>query len=967
LLGASVLRKESIVNAHDRCRTGYLIALVAVAASCGRHREAAVHDPARAADHDGAQEREDDGPIAENDYFYLQRRLPDGRINLQARGRALAHARLLRASLVATTGLDASGTWQLRGPINVGGRVTDVVGDPANANKFYVGSASGGVWKTTDGGVTFTPIFDGQGTLAIGALALDPRDSNILYVGTGEANPGGGSVTQPGDGVWKTTDGGTTWQHLGLDLTVEIGRIVVDPRNPNNLFVAAMGNLFTRTVDRGVYRSQDGGLTWTKVLFISDIAGAIDLAIDPVTPSRIFAATWERQRTPSARIYGGPGSGLWRSTDGGTTWTALAGGLPASSTQPSRIGVVVAPSSPSTVYAIYSRKADFSLEGVFRSTDSGTTWTRQTVTNLASIIGAQGYWSGRMFVHPTNPNDLWVDGVGLAHSTNGGASFTSVGGLHADQHAQWFSPSNPAVILKGNDGGVYRSTNGGTNWTHFNNLPISQFYTVEAHELQPAKIYGGLQDNGVQRTTTGQTNDWASVVGGDGLEVHVDLRSTQVVYAESQFGALRRSTNGGTSFSSATSGLSGRLGWKTPIAIDPASTGTGTTSTLYLGSSQLFRSTNSATSWTAISGDLTNGNQGVGTIVFGTITTVAVAPSNRNTIYIGTDDGNVWITQNAGATYAHIDASLPKLWVTRVAVDPNDDAIAYATFSGFRIDQPLAHVFRTTDHGTTWSDISGNLPDAPVNAIVIDPRQSSTLYVGSDVGTFVTRDLGASWAPLGTGLPDAVVSDLKFLAGPPAQLYAATYGRSIFSIELPAAQATAVIDAHFDVDADSFGYTDDGFRGTAQPAYASGTRLATGGFTGGALQVALGGIDNAVITNMSGGWSRSFALPQAGRVQLSFRVRLTQTSEYESNELSQALVSLDGTLVGTGLNDFITQVAGDGNGGTPRTSGWQLVTLDLGTRTAGNHVLRLGGFNNQKTLNDESTEVLFDDVLLTVE
>jgi hypothetical protein len=956
------------VTAYDRYRTGCLIAVVAIASCCCRHRETPVHEPGREADrgHDRGGDVDDDDPIAENDYFYLQRRLPDGRINLMARTRALAHARLLRARLMATTGLDAAGAWQLRGPVNVGGRVTDVVGDPANASKFYVASASGGVWKTTDGGATFTPIFDGLGTLAIGALALDPRDSNILYVGTGEANPGGGSVTQPGDGVWKTLDGGATWQHLGLDQTVEIGRIVIDPKNPDNVFVAAMGNLFSHTVDRGVYRSQNGGLTWTKVLFVSDRAGAIDLAIDPVTPSRVFAATWERLRTPAARLYAGPGSGLWRSTDGGTTWTALAGGLPASSTQPSRIGVVVAPSSPSTVYAIFSRM-DNSLEGVFRSTDSGTTWTRQSATNLASIIGAQAFWSGRLFVHPTNPSDLWADGVGLAHSTNGGASFTAISGLHADHHAQWFSPANPAVILKGTDGGLYRSTNGGSNWTHFNNLPISQFYTVEAHALDPARIYGGLQDNGVQRTPTGQTNDWSRIVGGDGLEVHVDLRSTQVVYAESQFGALRRSTDGGTSFSNATSGLTGRLGWKTPIAIDPASTGTGTTSTLYLGSHLLFRSTNSAGSWTAISGDLTNGDQGVGTVVFGTITTVAVAPSNKNTIYIGTDDGNVWITQNAGVSYTRIDASLPDLWVTRVAVDPGNDAIAYATFSGFRVDQPLAHVFRTTDHGATWSDISGDLPDAPVNAIAIDPRRSSTLYVGSDVGAFVSQDLGASWAPLGVGLPDAVVSDIKILPGPPATLYAATYGRSIYSIELPGAPATAVIDAHFDTDADGFAYADDGFRGTAQPAYASGTRLATGGFTGGALQVSLGGIDNAVITNMSGGWSHSFDLPHAGRVQLSLRVRLTQTSEYESNEQSQALVSIDGALVGTGLNDFIAQVAGDGNGGAPRTSGWQLVTLDLGTRSVGSHVLRLGGFNNQKTLNNESTEVLIDDVLLTEE
>jgi hypothetical protein len=956
--------KESDVNAYGRWLTGCLIAVVAGVSACGKPT-ARPAEPATPAPPRDLAERDDDA-VPDNDYFYLQRVSRDGRLNVLARSRAMSHARLLRARLVALSGLDAAGTWQLRGPVNVGGRVTDVVGDPANASKFYVGAASGGVWKTTDGGVTFTPIFDGQGSLSIGALALDPRDSNVLYVGTGEANPGGGSVTYPGDGVWKTSDGGATWQHLGLDPTITIGRIVVDPKTPTTVFVAATGNLFSRNIDRGVYRSQDGGRTWTKVLFVSDIAGAVDLAIDPVDPRRVFAATWERIRSPSNRIYGGPGSGLWRSTDGGTTWTRLAGGLPASTAEPGRIGVAIAPSAPSTVYTVFYRKADSSLDGVFRSTDGGTTWTRQTVTNLTGIIGAQGFWSGRIFTHPTNAAEIWIDGVGLARSTNGGASFSSVAGLHADHHAQWFSPATPAVILKGTDGGLYRSTNGGTSWTHFNNLPISQFYTVEAHPAEPLKVYGGLQDNGVKRTVTGQIDDWSNVTGGDGFEVHVDPRSTQVIYSESQFGALSRSTNGGTSFSSATSGLSGRLGWKTPLAVDPASTGTGLTSTVYLGSNLLFRSTNSATSWTAISGDLTNGNQGVNGVVFGTITTLAVAPSNRNTIYIGTDDGNVWVTQNAGATYTRLDAALPDLWVTQVAVDPADDAIAYATFSGFRVDQPLAHVFRTTDHGATWSDISGDLPDAPVNEIAIDPRRSSTLYVGTDVGVFVSSNLGGTWAPLGVGLPDGVVvTDMKLLAGPPTTLLAATYGRSIYSIDLPAPGGTTVLEAHFEADADGFAYADDAFRGTAQPAYASGTRIASGGFTGGALQVSLGGIDNATVLNMSGGWSRTFDLPAAGHVQLALRIRVTQTPEYESDERSQGLVSIDGALVGTGLNDFVSQIAGDGNGGVARTTDWQLITLDLGTRTAGSHRLTVGGFNNQKTLSNEATEVLIDDVVVT--
>jgi photosystem II stability/assembly factor-like uncharacterized protein len=944
-----------------------LIVATTIIAGCGRQRT--ILDPAsRERDRTGAGEigeRENEGP--EDDYFYAQRRLPDGRINLLARTRAMTHARFLRARRIAFTGLDAEGTWVLRGPLNVGGRVTDVIGDRADANKFYVGSASGGVWKTTDGGATFTPIFDGQGSLSIGALALDPRSSDILYVGTGEANPGSASTTYPGDGVWKTTDGGATWQHLGLDPTLAIGSIVVDPRNPNNVFAAATGNLFVRNADRGVYRSQDAGLTWTKVLFVADGVGAIDLALDPVDPTRVFAAMWDRFRSVKERIYGGPGSGLFRSIDGGTTWTKLTS-VPVTTTEPSRIGVAIAPSSPSTVYTAVYRKSDQGLDGLFRSTDGGNTWTRRTATNLTGIIGAQGFWSGRVFVHPTNPSEIWVDGVGLARSTDGGASFASVSGMHVDHHAQWFFPGNPSIILKGNDGGLYRSTNGGTSWTHFNNLPISQFYTVEAHPAEPFKLYGGLQDNGVKRTVTGGLSDWSNVIGGDGLEVHVDPRSTQVIYAESQFGALRRSTDGGATFGSATSGLTGRLGWKTPIAPDPSSGGTGTTSTVYAGSHMLFRSTNSAGSWTAISGDLTNGNQGVSPVVFGTITTIAVAPTNRNTLYIGTDDGNVWVTRNGGSTYTRIDAALPDLWVTRVAVDPRNDAIAYATFSGFRVDQPLPHVFRTTDFGTTWTDISGDLPDAPVNEIVIDPNQSTTLYVGTDVGVFVTHDTGGTWEPLGTGMPDgSLVSDLALLPGSPPTLLASTFGRSIYSMELPGAPVVTVIDAHFDVDADGFTYADDAFRATAQPAYASGTRIATGGFSGGALRVALGGIDNAVITNMSGGWSRTFDLPRSGRLRVTLRMQVTQTSEYESNELSQGLVSIDGALVGTAPNDFVAQVAGDGNGGTPRTTGFLLVTLDLGTRAAGSHRLTLGGFNNQKTLNNESTDILIDDVVVTLE
>ena len=738
------------------------------------------------------------GPALPNEYLYLQRAGLDGSINLQAREEAVAEAEAMRASRSEFAIASVAETWQLEGPLNIGGRVTDIIGDATDANKFYVGSASGGVWKTTDGGATFTPIFENAGSLSTGALAIDPTDSDILYVGTGESNPGGGSVAAPGDGVWKTTDGGTTWTHLGLAETRYIGRVAVDPQNPNTVFVAALGNLFSTNEERGLYRSTNGGTTWTKVLFVNNQTGAVDVAIDPTNSNRIYAATWERIRFPDDRILGGPGSAIWRSDDGGTTWTELTSGLPASSTEPGRIGIAVAPSSPSTIYAVYAdTSGDF--EGFYRSTNGGTTWTEQTASGLSSssFYSTFGWWFGRIWIHPDNANEIWADGVRLYRSTNGGSSFSQIGNsMHVDHHAQWFYPPNPDIIIKGNDGGVYRSTNGGSSWTHFDNLPITQFYAMEVDPTDLGHMLGGTQDNGTNRTDTGSLDDWENILGGDGFTVLVDPNNSNVIYAESQFGNMSKSTNGGNSFSSATSGISGRKNWHTPFVIDPNSSGSGSTTVLYYGSHQLYRSTNSASSWTSISGDLTDGDGGVNGVVYGTITTIAVAPSDSNTIYVGTDDANVWVTTNVGSSWTRIDAGLPERWITRVAVDPNNDGVAYATLSGFKQDDPLPHVFRTTDFGANWTDISGNLPDAPVNDIVVDPVDTNTLYVATDVGVFVSSNLGGSWAVLGSGLPAVLTTDIKHMPGSPPKLFAGTYGRSIYSIDL-----TGVVNAPPTVDA----------------------------------------------------------------------------------------------------------------------------------------------------------------------
>lgn len=727
------------------------------------------------------------GPGAPNDWFYMQRAWPTGRIDHEARVEALAQARRMRGETAYAAGKRSAADWTGLGPTNVGGRITDIVADPSDTDIIYIGAASGGVWKTVNGGAGWSPIFDNVGSLSIGALAIDPTDSDVLYVGTGEANPGGGSVAYGGDGVWKTVDGGSTWENVGLADSRYIGRIVVDPADPSNVFVAATGALFSTNAERGVYRSVDAGTTWVQVLSVSDSTGAVDLALDPSNPDRIFATMWERIRRPETRTYGGPTSGLWRSEDGGDTWSELTNGLPGGSRGRIGVAVAVAPSSPSRVYAIYADATGY-FDGLYRSDDAGDSWSAVSASGLGTFYSSYGWWFGRIWVNPSNANALWADGIYLYRSTNGGDSFSSIGNsMHADHHAQWFSPSNPNFILKGNDGGLYRSTNGGGSWSKLNTLPITQFYTIDVHPSEPEKVHGGAQDNGTVRTPGGLLNDWEALFGGDGHYVNVDPNDTDVIYVEYQYGNLYKSVNGGASFSSATSGISGsdRKNWSTPVVVDPASDGKPST-TLYYGANRLYRSTNSAGSWSAISGDLSDGFGGSGGVTFGTITTIAVAPSDSATIYVGTDDANVWVSTNYGSLWSRIDTGLPNRWVSRVAVDPYDDAVAYVTFSGLRDDDPLPHVFRTENGGSVWSDISGNLPDAPVNDIVVDPNATSTLYVATDVGVFVTLDLGGTWSALGTAMPAGLVAtDLKIIAdGGAGTLYAATYGRSAWSYDL---------------------------------------------------------------------------------------------------------------------------------------------------------------------------------------
>jgi photosystem II stability/assembly factor-like uncharacterized protein len=667
--------------------------------------------------------------------------------------------------------------WEPVGPTNVGGRITAVAVHPDRPQRIFVGAAFGGVFRTTDGGGTWAPLMDAGPSLSVGALAIDPADPDRIFVGTGEANASGDSY--PGTGIYRSTDGGDSWAWCGLPESRHIARIAIHPQDPDLLFAAVMGALHSKGPDRGLYRSTDGGDTWERVLFLSDSTGCIDVVVDPGNPQRVYAAMWERIRGPDYRRVGGPTSGVWRSTDGGDTWERLGGGLPGPGPTVGRIGLALCAAAPNVLYAIYADDPGY-FRGLYKSIDGGDTWYRVNDDVLDDLYASYGWYFGNVRVDPQDPDRVYAMGLDTYRSTDGGNTWSNITyAIHVDEHDWWISPQDSQWMLSANDGGLYRTTNGGMSWMKFDGLPITQFYTVEVDPQDGNRIYGGTQDNGTLRTMTGQSHDWHMILGGDGFHVIVDPTDPQIIYAEYQYGNLYKSTDGGSDFYPATAGIpqSERRNWSTPVVMDPVDP-----QVLYYGTFKVYRTTNGAAWWTAISPDLSDG-PGQGNLYFGTITTIAVAPSGPDVIYAGLDDGNVWVTTDGGGTWNPIAEGLPERWVTRIAVDPGDPLVAYVTLSGYREDSPLPHIYRTTDGGATWSPIHGDLPEAPLNVVLVDPQQATRLFVGSDLGVYVTTDLGQHWTPLGQGLPMVAVLDLV-LHEPTRTLVAATHGRSMFRLAL---------------------------------------------------------------------------------------------------------------------------------------------------------------------------------------
>ncbi|RUL95022.1 MULTISPECIES: WD40/YVTN/BNR-like repeat-containing protein [Micromonospora] len=728
------------------------------------------------------------GPMEVPDEWMTAQRLSDGSTSLSVTKYANARSQANQLAVRTKNSYRKLGDqkWDFFGPLNIGGRVVDIAIDPQVPDQLFIAAASGGVWKSSDAGNVFTPAWPDDWAQPIGALAM--TSDGVLFAGSGEAQPGGGSITFGGDGIYRSTDRGESWKRVGLTDSHAIGRLAIDPTNEDRIFAAASGNLFVPGGERGVYLSENGGDSWRQVLAPPNPrTGATEVIIDPSNPDRVYAAMWDHLREPHQRTYGGPGSSLWRSDDGGETWQRMTNGLPTDADQ-GRWGLAVAPNNPQRLYA-YVGTAIGPFRAFYRSDNGGDTWTQMPISTNQASQSTFSWWFGKIWVDPANADHLFLMGVNLMRSTNGAQSFSSVGGVHADQHVMRWDSKVPGRVYLGNDGGLYRSEeNGARAWVKATDERYTQFYTVDVAETDPTLKVAGAQDNGCNRGYNGRLGPWNAIGCGDGLQTIIHPENPNIVFGCSQYGACYRSENaGGTPRQNIGTGqtTSQRRNWLTPLLFDPNDP-----NVMYYAGNIVNRSTDNGRTWTPISPDLTNGgpNDPSG-YPWGTITTVAVAPSDSNTLYVGTDEGKVWWTRDLGATWNEVDqAKLPGTWVTRIAVNPKDANIAYATFSAFRSGSNRAHVLMTRDGGQTWINIGQGLPDAPVNSIV--PTADGLLVVGTDVGVFLSAWNGGEWAALGKNLPQAPVMYLRYHE-PSRQLTAATFGRGIYDVTVPRCPASS--------------------------------------------------------------------------------------------------------------------------------------------------------------------------------
>ena len=697
------------------------------------------------------------------------------------------------------TGLELRGI----GPAMNSGRISDVAVNPQNESVWYVAVAYGGVWKTVNAGITWTPIFDGQGTSSIGCLAVDPKNPFIVWVGSGENN----SQRALGwcDGVYKSEDGGKTWENVGLKASEHIGKIVLDPRDPTTVYVAAQGPVWADGGDRGLYKSVDGGKNWKKVLDVSPRTGISDLWYDPRNPDVLYATSWQRRRHIWGIINGGPEGAIYKSLDAGATWKKLKNGLP--KVDLGRIGLAVSPADPDVVYAILD--AADKKGGVYRSTDAGANWEK-----VNDYTSTSGQYYNELIPDPKDVDRVYSMDTWMMVTEDGGKTWRRVGEKykHVDNHALWIDPADTKHLVAGCDGGLYDSFDRGANWRFFGNLPVTQFYKVCTDDAVPFyNVYGGTQDNntlgGPSRTLTDHgimNQDWFVTTGGDGFQSQVDPAEPNIVYSESQYGVLvryDRKTGEQTDIQPqpGPDNVPLRWNWDSPLIISPHSH-----TRLYFAANRLFRSDDRGDSWTAVSGDLTRQidrnklkmmgrvwsvdalQKNVSTSLYGNIVWVAESPLKEGLLFVGTDDGLIQISEDGGKGWRTIErfAGVPDMsYVSRVVPSQHDVNTLYATFDNHKQGDFRPYVLKSTDLGRTWTPIAANLPaNGSVYALAEDHVDKDLLFVGTEFAVFFSNDGGRKWVQLKGGIPVACIRDLV-IQKRENDLVVATFGRGFYILD----------------------------------------------------------------------------------------------------------------------------------------------------------------------------------------
>lgn len=762
------------------------------------------------------------------------------------------------------------------GPTIQSGRVSELAVNPDDPTQFYAAYASGGLWYTANNGTTFTPIFDDQSVITIGAIAVD-WNSHTIYVGTGEVNSSRSSYA--GNGIYKSTDQGKTWTHLGLEETHHIGRILIDPTDVNTVMVAALGHLYTDNVERGVFKTTDGGSTWSHTLAVNDQTGTVDLIVDPTNSKTYYAACWQRDRKAWNFTESGPGSGIYKSVDSGNSWdlvTSASSGFPTGEGV-GRIGLdAVKTDQGVRIYALldnyfrrdkkpkkssdgltkedfknmskdalnrlddkklsaylktnnfpekYSAAAvkkmakngkiipsdlasylenansllfDTPVKGaeLYKSDDGGKTWSKTHKDYIDGIYYSYGYYFGQVRVYPNDPEKIIIMGVPILLSEDGGATWSNINGanVHVDHHALWINPKKDGHLINGNDGGVNISYDHGKNWIKCNSPSVGQFYYINIDNAEPYNVYGGLQDNGVWKGSHNyrsgvrwhQTGDYPyeTIMGGDGMQIQIDNRNTNIVYTGFQFGNYFRMDLGNEKRKYITpmhelGDSPYRWNWQSPILLSHHNQ-----DILYMGCNKLMRSMDQGNSFTAISEDLTNGGK-KGDVAFGTLTSIDESKLKFGLIYTGSDDGKIYRTKNGGNDWTELSTSLPQnLWVSRIQASAHTESVVYATLNAYRNDDFTTYVYRSEDYGDSWTAIAENIEGAgPANVIKEDPNHAHIIYLGTDHGTYVSVDHGAIFSEFSETMPNVPVHDLVVHGGE-KHLLIGTHGRSIYKADV---------------------------------------------------------------------------------------------------------------------------------------------------------------------------------------